>query len=245
MAESYGWIALNRQITSHWIWGNEPFTKAQAWIDLLLHANHKEAKVMLKDQLVTLQRGQQARSQVTLAKEWKWSRDKVKRFLNLLEKDGMLIQQTSQLTSIITICNYKDYQDSKSPDKATGNTTGKQQARQQADSRQGTVKNVNNDNNEKKKEKRAQFSKPELNELQNYCLEKGLNPTEAHQEADKFFNHYEANGWKVGKNPMKKWQAALSGWLTRRKQYEKTKPNGPEELDFNSTGWSNRENPSL
>lgn len=31
-------------------------------------------------------------------------------------------------------------------------------------------------------------------------------------EAEKFFNYYESNGWKVGKNPMKSWQAALRNW---------------------------------
>jgi hypothetical protein len=115
---------------------------------LLLHTNHTEAKIFIKGTLIELERGQQARSQVTLAATWKWSRDKVKRYLKLLEKDGMITQKTSQLTSIITICNYKEYQHSKSADKATLDTPSKQQA----DSKQVTVKNVNNEENEKKKD---------------------------------------------------------------------------------------------
>ena len=31
-------------------------------------------------------------------------------------------------------------------------------------------------------------------------------------EAEKFFDFYESNGWRVGKNPMKSWSAALSNW---------------------------------
>lgn len=143
---SKGWIALNREITNHWIWDSEPYSKGQAWVDLLLHTNHTEAKIYIKGTLIELERGQQARSQVTLANEWKWSRDKVKRFLKLLEKDGMIKQKTSQLTSIVTICNYKEYQHSKTADKSTDDTPSKQQA----DIKQVTVNNVNKNNNDKK-----------------------------------------------------------------------------------------------
>ena len=37
-------------------------------------------------------------------------------------------------------------------------------------------------------------------------------------EAKKFWYYYESNGWKVGKNPMKSWKMALSGWLLRSSQ---------------------------
>lgn len=35
------------------------------------------------------------------------------------------------------------------------------------------------------------------------------------KEARKFWSFYESNGWKVGKNPMKKWRAAAAGWISR------------------------------
>lgn len=47
-------------------------------------------------------------------------------------------------------------------------------------------------------------------------------------EALRFFNHYESNGWMVGKNRMKKWQAAVSSWLSRNFSQTKTN-NAPEE----------------
>jgi hypothetical protein len=51
------------------------------------------------------------------------------------------------------------------------------------------------------------FSKPTIEEVKNYCKErnKGVNPI-------KWFNHYTSNGWKVGKNPMKNWKAAVHTW---------------------------------
>jgi hypothetical protein len=60
------------------------------------------------------------------------------------------------------------------------------------------------------------FLKPELFEVQNYFEEVG-NLT----EAEGFFNYYESNGWKVGKNPMKDWKAASRNWIKNSKNYTK------------------------
>lgn len=51
------------------------------------------------------------------------------------------------------------------------------------------------------------FIKPSLAEIESYCNVRGnnVNPT-------KFFNHYESNGWMVGKNKMKDWEAAVRTW---------------------------------
>ena len=82
-----GWISLNRELMNHWVWDCE-FSAGQAWVDLLLYANHSPAKIMLKGQLLNINRGQQARSELTLSKSWRWSRNKVRRFLKNLEKDS-------------------------------------------------------------------------------------------------------------------------------------------------------------
>lgn len=39
------------------------------------------------------------------------------------------------------------------------------------------------------------------------------------KEIEKFFNYYESNGWRVGKNAMKNWKAAAAGWISRAKEY--------------------------
>ena len=43
-------------------------------------------------------------------------------------------------------------------------------------------------------------------------------------EAEKFFNYYQSNGWRVGKNPMKNWQAAARNWMLNMNQF--TPPTG-------------------
>ena len=55
--------------------------------------------------------------------------------------------------------------------------------------------------------KTKRFIKPTIEEIEKYCIERknGVNAT-------KFFNYYEANGWKVGKNSMKNWKAAVRTW---------------------------------
>ena len=126
---SKGWIRIDRAIRDNWIWKNGAFTYAQAWVDLLLGANHKSAKISIKGTLIQLEAGQQARSELTLSKEWGWSRTKVRRFLMRLEDDSMVIQQKTHLTSVITICNYKSFQDiddaSDTTEKTCNDTTEK------------------------------------------------------------------------------------------------------------------------
>lgn len=53
------------------------------------------------------------------------------------------------------------------------------------------------------------FVKPTPQELIEYFNSKGSNQ----DQAERFFNHYESNGWKVGRNPMKAWKSAVSNWL--------------------------------
>ena len=42
--ENTGWIKTYRSILKHWIWEEKPFSKGQAWIDMLLLASHVNSK---------------------------------------------------------------------------------------------------------------------------------------------------------------------------------------------------------
>ena len=61
-----------------------------------------------------------------------------------------------------------------------------------------------------KKEKRKRFTPPAPEEVMDYAFEKGLSI-----DAEKFCDYYESNGWKVGRNPMKDWKAAVRTWAKR------------------------------
>lgn len=72
--------------------------------------------------------------------------------------------------------------------------------------------------------KRKRFEKPTLSEIKEYCIERGNKV-----DAQHFFDYYESNGWKVGKNSMKNWQAAVRTW--ERSEYRKSnsKKNSKED----------------
>ena len=57
------------------------------------------------------------------------------------------------------------------------------------------------------KKKREKFIKPTVEEIKAYCQERKNSI-----DAEYFFDHYESKGWKVGKNPMKDWKAAVRNW---------------------------------
>lgn len=51
------------------------------------------------------------------------------------------------------------------------------------------------------------FTKPTIEQLKEYMSEQGMNDI-----AENWLNHYEANGWMVGKNKMKDWKASVRTW---------------------------------
>lgn len=55
------------------------------------------------------------------------------------------------------------------------------------------------------------FTVPTTEELKLQAEKIGL----PEREAEKFFLYYESNGWRVGKNKMKQWRSALTGWKLR------------------------------
>ena len=101
---------VNRSLMDSDMWLSEPFTRAQAWIDLIGLARHTAGYTRIKGVRIDLQRGQLCWAKLTLSKRWKWSRGKVDRFLAELQADGMVEQHTSTKTTIIHVVNYDLYQ---------------------------------------------------------------------------------------------------------------------------------------
>ncbi len=48
---------------------------------------------------------------------------------------------------------------------------------------------------------------PSLAEIETYCQERGNQV-----DPNYFYNYYQSNGWRVGKNPMRDWKAAVRAW---------------------------------
>lgn len=133
-----GYIKLWRSSTESDLYFSEPFTKWQAWSDLLITANHKRRIVNVRGIMVTVEAGSVLAGGDFLASRWKWSRGKVSRFLTYLESETVqqITQHKSNICNVITIVEWDLYQAN-----GTANSTADgQQTVQQTD----TPKNVKN-----------------------------------------------------------------------------------------------------
>lgn len=116
-----GFIVLHRKLSENWLWLSEPFSKSQAWIDLLLLANHAEGSFFIRGVKVIIKRGHVGKSEESLSQRWKWSRGKVRAFLKMLETEQQIKQHKSPILNIIEVVNYNLYQklDNKKNNKKT------------------------------------------------------------------------------------------------------------------------------
>lgn len=137
--ENTNWLKVNRKLFDSDLWLADTFTKGQAWVDLFGNANHTVGKFWVRGNEVKIYRGQIGWSELTMAKRWRWSKNKVRRFLKWLETEQQIKQQKTPITTVITILNYDKYQ--------SNVPKMEHQTIQQKDSRRYTNKN---DKNEKK-----------------------------------------------------------------------------------------------
>lgn len=136
-----GWISIHREITKHWVWDEKPFSRGQAWIDLILMASHKETKFALGNELVEINKGSFITSELKLMERWGWGKSKTRSFLKLLEDDGMIVKKSDHKKTAINICNYCIWQDLHTTDRPVTDcdqTATKPQPY--------TINNVNNEN---------------------------------------------------------------------------------------------------
>ena len=106
-----GWVKLYRGITENWVWSDKPYSKGQAWLDLIILANHKDGKFPLGDEIVSVSRGCFITSELKLMDRWGWSKSKVRLFLNQLQNDSMIVKKTDRKKTTINIVNYGNYQE--------------------------------------------------------------------------------------------------------------------------------------
>jgi uncharacterized phage protein (TIGR02220 family) len=149
-----GWVKLHRSIQEHWIW--EDPVKLKWWLDLFMMANHRENKILINGKVMTISAGERHTSEEKLATRWGVSRNTVRKFLTLLEKDGMIsIKKSRQSGTTYKVLNYNIYQGFSEEKKQQT----EQQCEHQRDNDLNNELNINkndkefkNEKNEKKKE---------------------------------------------------------------------------------------------
>ena len=143
-----GWIKIHRQIKEHWIWKSQ--NRFQWWIDILLSVNHADTKLLIKGTLIECKRGQSVRSLETWAKDWNVTKKTVKDFFELLQKDSMLVYESIQISTRITVCNYDNYQDIVNAKETKGKRKVNGEYTDTAPKQEG-IRIIKNDKNDKKK----------------------------------------------------------------------------------------------
>lgn len=110
--DNSGFIPLSRKFFKHPFWTKErTFSLAEAWIDIVQTARFEVApeKVLVNMNVLTINRGELRGSLRFLASRWGWSKDKVSRFLKLLESETMIRRETRQGESIVIVLNYNKF----------------------------------------------------------------------------------------------------------------------------------------
>lgn len=166
-----GWISIHREIQEHWIWKEKrEFSKLEAWIDILLTVNHSDQKVMIKNTLFNVKRGESVKCLDTWGKRWNWNKSKVRRFLKLLQKDNMIELKNEQKTTHLTVCNYNSYQSLRNENET------QMKRKRNANETQMTPNNNDNNINKENKENNVDVEKEntfhDINILKNHYLTK-------------------------------------------------------------------------
>ena len=224
MAE--GWIKIHRKLQSNPIWNNPrmPFDYRSAWIDLLMMANHRDSEVIVDYESMTVKRGQLLTSTRQLGERWQWSKNRVCKYLKLLESLKMVTKSSTKRWTLLTIEKYEVYQCEQD---TSVDTDGTQEGHGYALNK--NVKNEKNNNNIYINNNSRAFQKPTLEEVKTYCLER---KNDVDPEA--FISFYDSKGWMIGKNKMKDWKAAVRTWEKSRKGSSQGQGAAPKKNKFNN-----------
>lgn len=204
-----GYIKLYRRMMK-WGWYTDTPTKC-VFLHLLFLACYEPCYY----KGVHLEPGQAVSSIRQIATDTGLTVKQVRTAINHLKETQEVAQSPYGKFSVFTVNNYNDYQ-------CTGTDEGKQRA--QEGHSEGTDPNIKKNKEVKNTPYNPpqggegvsvskRFVPPTPEEVNVYCRERnnGIDGSE-------FCDFYTSKGWKVGKNPMKDWKAAVRTWERSRKQ---------------------------
>lgn len=145
------WVKCCRSLAENELWLLEPFTKGQAFWDLVMKANHADGRLICGNEVIEIKRGQYFTSELNLSKRWQWSRNKVRAYLKLLEKLEMATAEGTAKGTLVTIKNYEVYQGEQT-DEGTALSTAQGQGKVQHKDSKGTEEGTQTRRTKKNKE---------------------------------------------------------------------------------------------
>ena len=133
------------------------------------------------------------------------SRNKIIRYLKVLEDEKIVNIKWYTKYSLFTIVNRQSYQDT---EHQIDNKWTSNEHQIDTNKKEKKEKNVNNDT----KVNNNIFKKPTTEEIKEYCKERNNQI-----DAQRFINYYDSIWWMVWKNKMKDWKATIRWWESRNK----------------------------
>jgi hypothetical protein len=106
-----GFVLLWREMLEKELFREKPFCPLGAWVWIILNTNFED-KIDRFGEVV--KRGELHTSQCALASSWGWTRSRVQRFLDRLETEQRIEQQTNKRRTKIRTTNYELYQQASS-----------------------------------------------------------------------------------------------------------------------------------
>lgn len=108
-----GFIALHRQIESHWIFEDPDYFRI--WVAMLFAANFKDGEALMNGRVVRIKRGQLVFGLNAWSARYRVTSRKLRTLIKHLENSKMIDRQTTNKYSIISITNYESHQGSDKP----------------------------------------------------------------------------------------------------------------------------------
>jgi hypothetical protein len=107
------WI-LNSQFEKNWLWMQKRvYSGVEAWIDILLQANHEKTTIKIKNRTLIVERGEVVQSLENWGKRWRWSKSRVQRFIEILKKEKMIDTVTDTVSIRLKVLSNETYKDSR------------------------------------------------------------------------------------------------------------------------------------
>lgn len=230
-----GWIALHRSILDHWLWKDKPFSNGQAWIDLILLANHKDTKEFINGSLKVFKKGTVNRSIESLSSRWGWNRKKTRKFLNALEADEMVTVKVTTHGTTISLVKYSDFQ-TVGTTKGTTTDQTEGQPRENRGTQTTMNNNDNNENNKREEEPLPEIKAPKYptGKYNNVMLTQeeaaklsGEFPAEAAGMIEKLSEYMETTGKNYANH-----YAVICKWIREDREKPKQQPKRNQSLEF-------------
>ena len=124
MGKKGNWIKVSRDLLEQPFWNEKPFSKGQAWIDILLSVHWKNGYVRVGNRKRKVYPGQLWITYQDLADRWGWSKSAVNRFLHeLVETDRATLNGTA-FGTLLTLKNWALYQHGETLSETLSETQG-------------------------------------------------------------------------------------------------------------------------